>query len=455
MGTTLPAAATRAPVRVPLVLQLPALALVGLLTACGGGGGGSAPSAPAMPANQGPQVRIEAPETATPGETVSLDGSASSDPDGSITDYAWSQTSGTAVSLTGANQARASFTAPAVNEPTPLAFSLSVTDNSGAENTASVSISIQPGSAVASYAVSGRLVAGASQAIDSTTNDTFNASAPNNSIDSAQPLTNPITVGGYLNAPGSGAEGRSQVAGDVEDFYRITLFEGQSVTLLVANAAQADADLYLYNEAGEVVDFSIDTTEFESVAVPADGVYFVNVSLFAGATVYNLAIGSGAPVAAAAERYASVLPDQAVIRYRSDDADPDRENAAERRLSDRLDMRRMAGGRGRGGLFSLRAAGTDTTIARNRLGRLRERRSAIADPGLREVWRTLVSIKRLAREPGVAGAEPNYRVAAMAIPNDEAYPLQWHYPLINLPAAWDITTGDPGVIVAVIDTGIL
>lgn len=436
------------------LLQLTALVLVALLTACGGGGGGgSSTSAPATPANQSPQARIEAPESATSSETVSLDGSASSDPDGSITRYAWSQTSGTSVSLTGASQASASFIAPDVGEATPLAFSLRVTDNNGAENSASVSITIRPAAANPRYAISGRLLAGSSQAIDATTNDTFNASEPNDSIDSAQPLANPITIGGYLNEPGTGADGRSQVAGDVEDFYRVSLFEGQSVTLLVADAAGADADLYLYNEAGEVVDFSIDTTEFESVAVPSDGVYFVNVSLFAGATLYNLAIGSGASVPAAAERYASVLPDQAVVRYRADDDDG--ENAAERRLSDRLHMRRMAGGRGRSGLFHLPAAGADARIMNNRLGLLRARRGAIADPRLQEVWRTLLSVKRLAREPDVAGAEPNYRVAAMATPNDEAYPLQWHYPLINLPAAWDITTGDPGVTVAVIDTGIL
>jgi serine protease len=40
-----------------------------------------------------------------------------------------------------------------------------------------------------------------------------------------------------------------------------------------------------------------------------------------------------------------------------------------------------------------------------------------------------------------------------AVPNDALYSLQWHYPVVNLPAAWDISTGSP-VVVAVIDTGI-
>ena len=38
-------------------------------------------------------------------------------------------------------------------------------------------------------------------------------------------------------------------------------------------------------------------------------------------------------------------------------------------------------------------------------------------------------------------------------PNDTYYALQWHYPLLHLPEAWAITTGDDSVIVAVIDTG--
>jgi serine protease len=41
----------------------------------------------------------------------------------------------------------------------------------------------------------------------------------------------------------------------------------------------------------------------------------------------------------------------------------------------------------------------------------------------------------------------------MLEPNDEHYGLQWHYPQISLPAAWDVTTGSPAVVAAVIDTG--
>ncbi|MBN2109308.1 MAG: peptidase S8 [Deltaproteobacteria bacterium] len=62
-------------------------------------------------------------------------------------------------------------------------------------------------------------------------------------------------------------------------------------------------------------------------------------------------------------------------------------------------------------------------------------------------------LARLARHPAIMYAEPNYRVRAFSIPDDASYPLQWNFQLINMEAAWDISTGD-GVTVAVLDSGI-
>ncbi len=55
--------------------------------------------------------------------------------------------------------------------------------------------------------------------------------------------------------------------------------------------------------------------------------------------------------------------------------------------------------------------------------------------------------------PLVQYAEQDAYAYAFATPNDQYYPLQWHYPKVGLPAAWDVTTGAP-VIVAVVDSGI-
>ena len=67
--------------------------------------------------------------------------------------------------------------------------------------------------------------------------------------------------------------------------------------------------------------------------------------------------------------------------------------------------------------------------------------------------------KDLENDPQVAYAEPDYFIQKMLVPNDSRYNEQWHYfdttAGINLPTAWDITTGSAAVVVGVVDTGIL
>ncbi|WP_375771957.1 S8 family peptidase [Archangium gephyra] len=64
-------------------------------------------------------------------------------------------------------------------------------------------------------------------------------------------------------------------------------------------------------------------------------------------------------------------------------------------------------------------------------------------------------VQSLASAPGVRYAESNQRMVPFAVPNDPRYREQWHYPNMNLPAAWDITTGSDTLVMAVVDTGIL
>jgi len=63
----------------------------------------------------------------------------------------------------------------------------------------------------------------------------------------------------------------------------------------------------------------------------------------------------------------------------------------------------------------------------------------------------------IASEYGVLYAEPDYIMHHQRVPNDPKYNQQWHYfeaaGGINLPAAWDISTGSASVRIAVIDTG--
>ncbi len=69
--------------------------------------------------------------------------------------------------------------------------------------------------------------------------------------------------------------------------------------------------------------------------------------------------------------------------------------------------------------------------------------------------------RNLADDPNVLYAEPDYILTTQLVPNDPGYGSQWHYTLgsgnygINLPAAWDITTGSSNVNIAVVDSGSL
>ena len=54
----------------------------------------------------------------------------------------------------------------------------------------------------------------------------------------------------------------------------------------------------------------------------------------------------------------------------------------------------------------------------------------------------------------VLAAEPEYFVHAMGTPNDPEYRNQWNMNIVGAPLAWDMTTGNADVIVAIVDTGV-
>ena len=87
-------------------------------------------------ANSGQEI-----QAANPGDTVTLDGSKSKDPDGSIASYSWIQIAGPKVQLNGANSTIATFTAPSnISADTTLAFKLTVKDSKNASNKVNVKV---------------------------------------------------------------------------------------------------------------------------------------------------------------------------------------------------------------------------------------------------------------------------------------------------------------------------
>ncbi|MEZ8188853.1 glycosyl hydrolase family 18 protein [Vibrio sp. 1F279] len=96
------------------------------------------------PVNRKPTAAAGADKSVEGPASVSLDGSTSKDSDGTIASYAWSQVSGTAVTLANANAAVASFDVVEVAQQETLTFSLTVTDNEGATSTDTVVVTVNP-----------------------------------------------------------------------------------------------------------------------------------------------------------------------------------------------------------------------------------------------------------------------------------------------------------------------
>ena len=107
----------------------------------------STPSAAPSPApgENLPPVAHAGPDlSVTSGSTVTLDGTASTDPDGQVVQFAWIQLAGPSVNLGGARTAEPQFTAPPVDEPVTLGFQLTVTDDDGAEDADAVDVLVAP-----------------------------------------------------------------------------------------------------------------------------------------------------------------------------------------------------------------------------------------------------------------------------------------------------------------------
>jgi serine protease len=281
----------------------------------------------------------------------------------------------------------------------------------------------------------------------------------NDSIATAQPVRLLSTIGGAAYI-------RTVNLFD-DDFYRIELGgEPVAITLAIADPTVADLDLFLVDAAGnDIVPPSRGTSNVEQLTTTDQtGEAFIVVSTNladdttvndGGWTGYVLSIGQTVlPGIVPSE--AEIVPGEVVAKMRPSsslgvmrqlaaDADPlsfvSGDPAGERASLYRLD------GMDDGGV--LRALAEPARPFGSAAGKVKR----LADLSDRD--RTLAAVEAMRRNPDCEWAEPNVVARPFAEPNDEFYHFQWHYPLISLPEAWDLTTGSPEVVMAIVDTGVL
>jgi serine protease len=276
----------------------------------------------------------------------------------------------------------------------------------------------------------------------------------NDYVDNPQVLPNPVILGGYANVAGQGAKGRSFDSGDVSDVYKINLVKDQAINVFISDPEYADLDLYLADTNLKVLDTSEGISDTESVVAPYTGTFIIQVWADAGASNYTL--GTSSQVAQAAKdqlsSMADFIPGEVVGKFDLSASVRQESLSLEERAS-RVGLEVKRGDISRTVLLKL----TDDQKSQTRQRAPNDSPAPFSlldgiDP---EKVEAIKAIKQLRKSGKFLYIEPNYKVRVNAVPNDEFYQLQWHYPLINLPLAWDITKGSSDVIVAVIDTGVV
>jgi serine protease len=315
-------------------------------------------------------------------------------------------------------------------------------------------------------ALTGKLLFPGSISMDNDINDPGSAYLSNDNFDDAAHWSFLHVRPGYVNQPQAGPAGRSFASGDLADFHytdgmedgtfyiRLTM---PGIDLGQQVGQRADADLYVYHSNGELMDASVGSGQQEVVELPGGDSFIVEVRSVTGSVTYLLEMVFPPQVASlhAARLSTPFVPGEAVF---------------------------VVNGAGKGALTPKAAA--DLALRRHGLLRLggeagRELRVLLPpDPAaaLRQITpgisfeaprnttmtaeqsrklATLLYLKTLESRPDIHMAMPNRLYEAHSVPNDPLYPRQrWNYEMINLPGAWDITTGSPDVTVAVIDSGV-
>ncbi len=308
--------------------------------------------------------------------------------------------------------------------------------------------------------IAGVITPDALNRVDSDTNDPETDAVPNNDPDEAQTVVAPAIIGGFVAAPGT--DSRFGAVGDESDVYKVQLQAGQQIVLEYPDSDGVDLQLFLLDQLGERIDASVlpvrEPLGFRaslSLVAPEEA-GFVEVRAVSGLTNYTLRLDTTHSLAVEAYRGPRVSDEfvagDVIIRTRPGLVGPAAVEAQG------LGMRAVAGDAAREQLWRMPEgqAGQVLELLSGWRPAVRERRRW-ASPELEARYQTLLAVKALRERPEIAAVFPNFIVRPRLLPNDPFQGLQWFHANIDLPGAWDLSTGsDPDVemIIAVVDTGV-
>lgn len=312
--------------------------------------------------------------------------------------------------------------------------------------------------------ISGRLIIPPNYALEA---------EPNDSLEEAQDITQVSRVAGEADDddPGFALPG---VSAEAVDLYRLNITVPVRVTLTIGanelfvfdptsktiSEVINDLDLAVLDDQGDLIAFSEGLIATETVDIFDAGEYFIGVRAAVGSSPYvvavtplQFALSTGrSSVVAAAVLPEEFIPGEILIKAKNGRLATSQQRAARAQYHGATFVKMLPPD-----VQVLRVP----TPPREAMTQLRSgpENQGKLDSGAAEEHllraSTAEMIKRLQDDPDVVWAQPNYIRRAQIVPNDDNYPLQWHYEQINLPDAWDTTTGSNDIIVAVLDTGIL
>ena len=297
--------------------------------------------------------------------------------------------------------------------------------------------------------ISGNLRVASGQVLDGDTPDPGNPRTENDTIASAQRIPTPVSVAGHVSH-----------ADDSHDIYLLTLPGPSLISLAIADTG-ADLDLHVADTGGSIVAESLGDDDLEFVHTGGTGDHIVMVSARSGASNYTLVVGASAGTdrstaaatgPGASSRDGPMVSGELIVavpagRIETLAAGP---AGAMHRL-ERLGLAPSAATPS--GTLLVGVDGSRPSLlaeAPTLKGGLH-----YADAALRDRAVTMLRRKRLLASGEFDEVQPNYIYRTMAEPADPYFRYQWHHAFIGLPQAWDATTGDDRVVVAVIDTGMV